>query len=198
MLFSTSHLLRRSLRQLGQALSGWAPPTSASHSARNVCRVLADPWRVCRNRDVKGRRAMITYRAMSGYRCLRMISPICSPPNLCHIYREFCKGCAGTSDSQPRRYVFFLRSIQNREGYAGERHKFYGWRCDVVTARFTLQTVATLLPYNAGHIRKNISIERSKSRRHIIETYHILDVDVLLPRQLSRSVCVRDRGCQTV
>ena len=80
----------------------------------------------------------------------------------------------------------------------GERHKFYGWRCDVVTARFTLQTVATLPPYDAGHIRKNISTERSKSRRHIIETYHLLDVDVLLIRQLSRSVRVRDRGCQTV
>ena len=77
----------------------------------------------------------------------------------------------------------------------GERHKLYGWRCDVVTARFTLQTVASL---PAGHIRKNIFIERSKSRRHIIETYHLLDVDVLLIPQLSRSVRVHDRGGQTV
>ena len=28
--------------------------------------------------------------------------------------------------------------------------------------------------------------------------YHFLDVDVLLIRQLSRSVSVRDRGCQPV
>lgn len=72
MIFSTSHLLRKSSRQLGQALSGWAPPTSASHPARLSCRVLADPWRVCRNRGVMARRAMITYRAMGGYRCLRI------------------------------------------------------------------------------------------------------------------------------
>ena len=63
-------------------------------SCTNVCRVLADPWRVCRNRGVKGRRAMITYHAMSGYRCSRIISPICSPPNLFHNYRELFRGCA--------------------------------------------------------------------------------------------------------
>ena len=39
----------------------------------------------------------------------------------------------------------------------------------MVTARFTLQTVTILPLYNAGHIGKNICIERSKSRRHNIE-----------------------------